>query len=191
MTTTQRLDVEQRSQRSASADDRSNTPPFSVNESELYVAGQNDYDSARASFADWVEIFESRIEIDGQNISTTARPEVGFDFEPSEEQGQFQLADVEDLSVIDPLNAGFINEQSMINPSLVMMKGIVRMSTDLGEVKDRLANLEVKNFSITEMIEKNQKEIGRKTHQVQKAYFGPPELTFKADSNELQKEPDN
>ena len=72
---------------------------------------------------------------------------------------------MEDLSVIDPLNAGFINEQSIINPSLVMMKGIIR-TIDLGEVKDRLANLEVKNFSITEMIEKNQKEIGRKTHQV-------------------------
>lgn len=82
----QKLEVEQRSQRSASFDDRSNAP-FSINESELFVNGNNDYDSAHASFADWVEIFEtSKLDItDTRNFSTTARAEIGFDdFEPSE-----------------------------------------------------------------------------------------------------------
>jgi len=53
------------------------------------VNGNNDYDSAHASFADWVEIFEtSKLDIDvtdARNLSTTARAEIGFDFEPSEE----------------------------------------------------------------------------------------------------------
>lgn len=143
----QKLEVEQRSQRSASADDRSNAP-FSINESELFVNGNNDYDSAHASFADWVEIFEtSKLDIDvtdARNLSTTARAEIGFDFEPSEEQGQFrlQLNELEDVSAIDALNEGFINEHSMITPMIVTSAGQVRIN-ELGEVKARLANLEV------------------------------------------------
>ena len=46
-----------RSQRSASFDDRSGAHPFSVNESDLVGLG-NDFDSAQASIASWVDIFD-------------------------------------------------------------------------------------------------------------------------------------
>ena len=53
-----------RSQRSASCDDRS-AVPFSVNESELLGGEGQDFDSARASIADWVDIFnESHLGLD-------------------------------------------------------------------------------------------------------------------------------
>ena len=54
---------ELRSQRSASCDDRSaSAVPFSVNESELICGENYEVDSAVASIADWVDIFnESHI----------------------------------------------------------------------------------------------------------------------------------
>ena len=59
---------ELRSQRSASCDDRS-AVPFSVNESELVCGELQDVDSARASIADWVEIFnESQLGFDKFNM---------------------------------------------------------------------------------------------------------------------------
>ena len=75
-----------RSQRSASVDDRSAAVPFSVNESDLLCGGFNDYDSAHASIADWVDIFDQS-RLGGGAISTSARAEVeGIEFELSEEQ---------------------------------------------------------------------------------------------------------
>ena len=65
-----------RSPRSASCDDRS-AVPFSVNESDLLGANCNgDYDSAHASIADWIDIFDSS--------KIAVRPDIGIEFEPSE-----------------------------------------------------------------------------------------------------------
>jgi len=57
-----------RSQRSASLEDKSSVP-FSINESNLLC---NDYDSAHASIADWVDLIEVEASRIGamQNMST-------------------------------------------------------------------------------------------------------------------------
>ena len=46
--------------------------------------------------------------------------------------------------------------------------------TEFFEVKAKLANLEVHNFSITSLLEKNNSMPGRRTHQVEKPYFAAP-----------------
>ena len=60
-----------RSQRSASFDDRSAAHPFSVNESDLIGLG-NDCDSAQASIASWVDMFDQSRLGAGTGIRTTA-----------------------------------------------------------------------------------------------------------------------
>ena len=49
----------------------------------------------------------------------------------------------------------------MINDYVISAKGLVR--NDLREVKAQFANLEVQNFSITAMLEKEKAPLGRKT----------------------------
>ena len=49
----------------------------------------------------------------------------------------------------------------MINDYVISAKGFVR--NDLREVKTQFANLEVQNFSITAMLEKEKAPLGRKT----------------------------
>jgi len=95
-----------RSQRSASLGNRSHdADPFSVNESDLFCGGVNDYDSHHASIADWKDIrdiFEQSGQLAGGK-STTAMAELdGLDFELSgKEQAQFVLPAMDDMSVID------------------------------------------------------------------------------------------
>lgn len=67
-----------------------------------------------------------------------------------------------DISELDPLNEGFINEQSMVvNPTM----------PSLSDIKTNFEGLEVKSFSITELLEKHKTTIGRKTHTVEKPYL--------------------
>ena len=143
--------------------------PFSANESNLFCGGLNDYDSAHASIADWVDMFDQS-RLYGGVKSTSARAEVeGIEFELSEEQAQFKLPAMDDFSVIDPLNDGFINEHSMI----VGHGAVVKNSEAFFDVKARLAGLEVKNFSLTAELEKNNGMPGRRTQKVEKHYFAP------------------
>lgn len=163
-----------RSQRSASFDDRSAAHPFSVNESDLIGLG-NDCDSAQASIASWVDIFDQSRLGAGTGIRTTA---VRAEFDGIEsdlsgvEQAQFKLPAMDDESVDDHLNQAFINEHSMCLPGASAAK-----ETEFFEVKAKLANLEVHNFSITSLLEKNNSMPGRRTHQVEKPYFAAPKQT--------------
>ena len=141
---------ELRSQRSASCDDRS-AVPFSVNESELICGENQEFDSARASIADWVEIFnESQLGYDKLSmlrpIKGQSSEQFAIEFEFSEiqpEQSNIKLPEMIDVSAIDPLNEAFVHEHSvmaaMVNGGAATQKGVAEVS----DVKARLANLEV------------------------------------------------
>ena len=137
---------ELRSQRSASCDDRSaSAVPFSVNESELICGENHEFDSARASIADWVDIFnESQLGIDKLSmlrpIKGQSSEQFAIEFEFSEvqpEQSNIKLPEMIDVSAIDPLNEAFVNEHSVM---AAMGHGGV---PEVSDVKARLANLEV------------------------------------------------
>ena len=161
-----------RSQRSASFDDRSCVDPFSVNESDLIGVG-NDCDSAQASIASWVDIFDQSRLGAGTGIQTTA---VRAQFDGIEsnlsgvDQNEFKLPAMDDVSEIDHLNEAFINEHSMVLPGA----SSVAKETEFFEIKAKLANLEVHSFSITSMLEKNCSKPGRRTHHVVKPDFDVP-----------------
>ena len=103
------------------------------------------------------------------------------------------LPEMEDVSVIDPLNEAFLNEHSVVAPQL-LMKGSSSESMGASqnkvvrEVKANFANLDMHNqgsFSITEMLEQQDGRPGRKTHKVEKAFFQAPiSLTNNADEEE-------
>ena len=162
---------EMRSQRSASCDDRS-AVPFSVNESELLGGEGQDFDSARASIADWVDIFnESHLvgfdklgmfrSLVGQNSDQFAIEFELSDVQPPPEQSDFKLPEMEDVSAIDALNEAFVHDHSV----MAAMGGAAAQKggAEVSDVKARLANLEVQNFSITEMLQKNAPLLGRRT----------------------------
>ena len=157
-----------RSQRSASCDDRS-AVPFSVNESELLGGEGQDFDSARASIADWVDIFnESHLGLDklgmfrsltGQNSDQFA---IEFEFSGDHPDQPPELPEMEDVSAIDALNEAFVHDHSVMASAMggaAAQKG----GAEVSDVKARLANLEVQNFSITEMLQKNAPLLGRRT----------------------------
>ena len=67
---------------------------------------------------------------------------------------------MEEVSVIDALNEGFLNEPSEFITSTATFH--------LGEVIGHFEALETSKFSITEMIEKHKPLLGRKTHNIEK-----------------------
>ena len=71
---------------------------------------------------------------------------------------------MEDVSAIDALNEAFVHEHSV-------MAAAQRGGAEVSDVKARLANLEVQNFSITDMLQKNASILGRRTQQVEKTYL--------------------
>ena len=149
---------EQRSQRSASCDERHSAAPFSVNESDLHLENHG-IDSAHASFADWVELIEAgRAGHHGFGEISFSKLNVGevlFDINDGKD-GQlmempqnlldqsFQLPDIAEVSAIDELNEAFINEHSMMQPGGAAFRG------EVSEVRSRLDGLQVQNFSIME-----------------------------------------
>ena len=141
---------ELRSQRSASCDDRS-AVPFSVNESELICGENQEYDSARASIADWVEMFnESQFGYDklsklqpikGQNSEHFA---IELEFgDALPEQSNIKLPEMIDVSAIDPLNEAFVHEHSVMAAMVNGGAGAQKGGAEVSDVKARLANLEV------------------------------------------------
>ena len=106
---------DQRSQRSASCDDRSPYQPFSINESNLL---QDDYDSAHASIADWVDLFEqeqgvgvvqSRLGVGACGFAAMStsmmQPALTPEFELSEIAAlPFKLPELVEVSAIDEHN---------------------------------------------------------------------------------------
>ena len=69
---------------------------------------------------------------------------------------------MEDVSAIDALNEAFVHDHSVMASAMggaAAQKG----GAEVSDVKARLANLEVQNFSITEMLQKNAPLLGRRT----------------------------
>ena len=142
-----------------------------------------DKDSNHASIADWVGLLNNEAPC---QRSTTARPEVGFDFEPSEVQEPFKLPPVIDVSLLDPLNNAFINEHSMVEPHFGSM-GTNTRDKVVSDVKARLDDLQVHSFSITEALNKQSQSLqGRRTEQVEKTYFTLPETKHNAEESKDQ-----
>ena len=144
---------DKQSRRSASCDEARSAAPFSINESDLLG---NEFDSAHASIADWVDFFGQGGSVerhdDNHAVNTSSQ------FAP--DLLNVTIAPMADMSVIDPLNVGFINEPSME----VNAPGLI-------EIKTNFEGLEVQSFSITELLEKNKGKLGRRTHTVEKPYL--------------------
>ena len=70
---------------------------------------------------------------------------------------------MEEDSAIDVLNEAFINEPStFLNPTTPLL---------FGDIKLRFDDLEIRNFSITELLEKHSSLPGRKTQHFEKPFF--------------------
>ena len=117
--------TEHSSPRSSSCENAKSVVPFSVNESDLLP---NDFDSAHASIADWVDIFEQKKLKDVRILSDLG------DIDFSEEHSLVKVPEIEEFSVIDALNEGFLNEPSEFVTTTATFH--------LGEVIDRFENLE-------------------------------------------------
>lgn len=156
--------VDARSQQSASCDDRPSLAPFSANESGFHGLGDGDeVDSAQASFADWVDILKHHV----------CNADAGFDLAggvtiTEQELGAEEPVQAWDLSGLqqsdseaaDELNQGFINEHSAIEIGRPLSKA----SRECFDVKDRFDGLEVKAFSIREMLDRDRGVLGRRTN---------------------------
>ena len=137
----------------------------------------DDYDSDKASIADWVGAIDERLGFDpSEHIdagysrirSTTANACEAPEFELSEVANanpkHFKLPEMQDESAIDALNQAFLNEESMLTPIIVPIN-------QQDEVSSKLDNLQVKNFSLVEMMQKHAAGAGRKTQFIEKGYL--------------------
>ena len=141
------------SQRSASCSEVTTPLPFKADLSPLRDAFE--YNSDQAEIADLVKSFDT------DNLPNIINEDEAELFRIDAEGSK--IADPVDNSIVDLLNDGFLNE-----PSLVVHNPI-RL---LYEVQAGIESLEVRNFSIEEMLKKSDAMVsGRRSHAVQKPFL--------------------